>query len=435
MLLGDSGFVSRIAHALGWASTPADFPTLIFDAVGRGIVITHLALVTPLFLLLFERLASICACRRCCSKAAALGASRAQAWRRIGLPCCCARRSRCSRSMAWPCSAPTKLPLLIGAAQPSMVAVTIQRAVAGYDLAQRPLGYAMVSSVYLLMVIAGWAFPHAAPTRAAGDARMTRLKRACARLGLHAMTLVMLVPFAVLACCRWRAAGVIRTLWPSAWQFDQWRVFGDQGAALASAALHSTSLALVVAVTATVIGFFTSQAVAGHRHEQRWMALALLPYALPPVVFAIGIGQAWAALHLSGSTAGVVLAQLPFATAYAVLLCRGYWTPHTLALAELAMSLGAHGAGVVACPSAAGARYPRSVSVSNRAHVVVRFRPGAPGRRRPGRDPELQGLRIFQRGRSAPGFNGGTVAAGATGLALLCRPRPVVAGADRGPSP
>ncbi|MCC6709307.1 MAG: hypothetical protein IT492_17265 [Gammaproteobacteria bacterium] len=172
----------------------------------------------------------------------------------------------------------------------------------------------------------------------------TRLKRACARLGLHAMTLVMLVPFAVLAMLSVARSWRYPTLWPSAWQLDQWRVFGDQGAALASAALQSTTLALVVAVTATVIGFFTSQAVAGHRHEQRWMALALLPYALPPVVFAIGIGQAWAALHLSGSTAGVVLAQLPFATAYAVLLCRGYWTPHTLALAELAMSLGAHGA-------------------------------------------------------------------------------------------
>lgn len=157
------------------------------------------------------------------------------------------------------------------------------------------------------------------------------------------MTLVMLAPFALLAMLSVARSWRYPALWPSAWQLDQWRVFGEQGAALASAALRSITLALGVAVTATMIGFFASQAMAGRRHEQRWMALALLPYALPPVVFAIGIGQAWAALHLSGTTTGVVLAQLPFASAYAVLLCRGYWTAHTIALAELATSLGAHG--------------------------------------------------------------------------------------------
>lgn len=155
-LLSDSGLLSRLSHALGWTATPAAFPALIFDAAGRGIVVMHVALVTPLFLLLFDRLQEQLRVPLLMQQAQALGASRYQAWRRVALPLLLGHARPVIAVYGIALLGAYELPLLLGAAHPSMVSVTIQRALAGYDLALRPYGYAM-ASVYLALLITGWA--------------------------------------------------------------------------------------------------------------------------------------------------------------------------------------------------------------------------------------------------------------------------------------
>lgn len=157
----------------------------------------------------------------------------------------------------------------------------------------------------------------------------------------NALWVTALLPFALLVMLSVARSWRYPALWPDAWQFDAWRALGDDGAVLLGAALRSAALAMTVAVVATLIGMCASRAVVGHAHERRWMGLALLPFALPPAVFALALGQAYATLKLSGELIGVWLAQLPFATAYALLLCRGYWTGQRLALGDVALSLGA----------------------------------------------------------------------------------------------
>ena len=165
-LLGDSGFFSRLAHGLGWVATPAEFPALIFDPAGRGIVLTHLAMITPLFVLLFERLAEHARVPLLIGQAEALGATRWQAWRRIGIPLLLSQARAVIAVYGVALLGAYELPLLIGAAQPTMVSVTIARAIGGYDLAQRPLGYAM-ASVYLTLLIVAWAVLTWRPARSA----------------------------------------------------------------------------------------------------------------------------------------------------------------------------------------------------------------------------------------------------------------------------
>ncbi len=155
-LLGNSGWLSRLAYALGWLSTPAEFPALIFDAGGRGIVLAHLAMVTPLFVLLFERVADHGRLPLLMQQATALGATPWQAWHRIGMPLLLSQTRAVIAVYALALLGAYELPLLIGAAHPSMVSVTIARAIDGYDLAQRPLGYAM-ASCYLVLLIGAWA--------------------------------------------------------------------------------------------------------------------------------------------------------------------------------------------------------------------------------------------------------------------------------------
>lgn len=162
-----------------------------------------------------------------------------------------------------------------------------------------------------------------------------------AQWSAHAAALLLMLPFLLLVLWSFARSWRYPALWPSAWQFGQWQVLGEQGAELGRAALCSLSLAITVAVLATVAGFFTSHALARHRHGARWTGLALLPFAMPPVIYALCLGQAYAALDLGGRYAGVLLAQWPFAYAYGVLLCRTYWTRDSLKLGELAMALGA----------------------------------------------------------------------------------------------
>jgi putative spermidine/putrescine transport system permease protein len=154
-LLSDSGLVSRLCRALHLTATPADFPTLVFDTAGRGIVLTHLAMVTPLFVLLFQQLAAHLRLPLLLRQAEALGASRAQAWWRIALPLLLRQAQPVIAVYGLALLGAYEVPLLTGATRPAMVSVTIQRAIAGVDLAARPLGYAM-ASVYLSLLVVSW---------------------------------------------------------------------------------------------------------------------------------------------------------------------------------------------------------------------------------------------------------------------------------------
>lgn len=170
---------------------------------------------------------------------------------------------------------------------------------------------------------------------------MRAMRAAAAQLFATLLTLVIIVPFLLLLPLSVARTWRYPALWPPAWQSDQWLVFSDDGTTLALTALRSLALAATVATLATSAGFFTSHAIARHNQQRHWLALALLPFAVPPLVYALCLGQGFAALALSGHYGGVVLAQWPVAYAYAVLVCHGYWTPHSHALGELAHSLGA----------------------------------------------------------------------------------------------
>jgi putative spermidine/putrescine transport system permease protein len=156
ILFSDSGWLSRLAYALGWLHTPAEFPSLIFDPSGRGIVLTHLAMITPLFVLLFERVAEHVRLPLLMQQATALGATRWQAWQHIAIPLLLTQTRAVIAVYTLALLGAYELPLLIGAAHPSMVSVAIARAIGGYDLTQRPLGYAM-ASLYLILLIGAWA--------------------------------------------------------------------------------------------------------------------------------------------------------------------------------------------------------------------------------------------------------------------------------------
>lgn len=157
IMLGDSGVLSRLAHGLGWVNAPSAFPALLFDAGGRGIVLTHLVLVTPLFLLLFARLAEPLRLPALLEQARALGASPWQAWRRVALPLLLRQAAPVIAVYGLALFGAYEVPLMVGGARPPMISVAIAEAVQGYDLATRPHGYAMACA-YLGVLVLAWTF-------------------------------------------------------------------------------------------------------------------------------------------------------------------------------------------------------------------------------------------------------------------------------------
>jgi len=155
-VFGSSGLIARLAHAAGWIIAPEEFPVVVFDRRGLGILMTHWFMVTPCFAILLQRLLEhehIPALRE---QAHALGASPWQSLRRVALPLL-ARGSLpvCAVYGAALLTA-FEVPLAIGARYPNMIAVEIHERIGGVNLALRPQGFAMATLYLLLLTATSW---------------------------------------------------------------------------------------------------------------------------------------------------------------------------------------------------------------------------------------------------------------------------------------
>lgn len=85
LLLAQSGMLARLAHAAGWIAQPADFPALVYDRPGIGLVLAFAWKEFP-FLLLTALAVLATRGTQHEEVARTLGASPRQAWRRVTLP-------------------------------------------------------------------------------------------------------------------------------------------------------------------------------------------------------------------------------------------------------------------------------------------------------------------------------------------------------------
>jgi putative spermidine/putrescine transport system permease protein len=151
LLLGQSGFVSRVTASLGWTASPADFPALLFDPYALGVIIQYVWKEVPFVGIV--ALAILRATGRDLEAAAAtLGASAWQRFRFVTLPVLLPGVLSTAIIVFAFAFGTFEVPLLLGASYPAVLPVLAHQRYTDVDLANRPEAMALAVLTTLLVV-------------------------------------------------------------------------------------------------------------------------------------------------------------------------------------------------------------------------------------------------------------------------------------------
>lgn len=157
-LFSGAGYAARLALQLGVISEASQFPALIHDAYGLGIIVAHVGLAVPFFALLFvqvyqsERVADLT------RLAQTLGAGRWQALYRVSVPILLTKSTTNIILLFVAVLGSYEIPLLLGRQAPQMISVLTMRKYAMFDIAEKPEAFIIAllytGLVLLLLILA-----------------------------------------------------------------------------------------------------------------------------------------------------------------------------------------------------------------------------------------------------------------------------------------
>ncbi|HEX4966310.1 MAG TPA: ABC transporter permease subunit [Thermoanaerobaculia bacterium] len=148
------------------------------------------------------------------------------------------------------------------------------------------------------------------------------------------------LPLAVLAVLSFAGSWPFPDVLPSRWTASRWLdVLAGRGGLAASFGI-SIFVSTCVALLSTALGFVTSKHVAYHHRRRALLFLAYVPFALSPVILGVCLLYVAIEAGLSGTVAGVILAQTIFAYGFAIVLFHGLWSPRMRAFEDLVRTLG-----------------------------------------------------------------------------------------------
>jgi putative spermidine/putrescine transport system permease protein len=150
--LAKSGLLSRIGYQLGFIKEINDFPVLIKDAYGMGIIFTSVLLITPFFIILFSNLYQSEKIASYVNLAKTLGASNRQILQKVMVPILLKRASITIYLFVIFVMGSYEVPLLLGRQNPQMISVAVLQKIQRFNLYDMPQGYAM-SMLYVLLIM------------------------------------------------------------------------------------------------------------------------------------------------------------------------------------------------------------------------------------------------------------------------------------------
>jgi len=150
-LYSASGFVSRLFYHLGIINDLHQFPPLVNDELGIGILFTHIGMATPFFYLLFANLYHQERVEEYSALAATLGTPPRQVFRRVIAPILIRRAQPTLLLYLLFAFGSYEIPLLVGPSSPRMLSVLAIQKLQMFDISQVPLAY-VINLLYLGIV-------------------------------------------------------------------------------------------------------------------------------------------------------------------------------------------------------------------------------------------------------------------------------------------
>ncbi|WP_338868305.1 ABC transporter permease subunit [Spirosoma sp. SC4-14] len=156
-LLSGSGWLARLAFAVGFIETPDQFPELIQDGFGIGIILAQVVVAFPFFTLLFRSLYADARLDELHNLTRTLGAGQTQFNTRVAIPILLRRSAPTLVLYGVATTGAYDIPLVLGRNYPQMLSVFITTRLQRFDLAELPMGYlAGFVLTLLLMAVIYW---------------------------------------------------------------------------------------------------------------------------------------------------------------------------------------------------------------------------------------------------------------------------------------
>ena len=150
--LSKAGFISRIAFHLGLIDQLESFPDLVNDTFGIGVILAHVLLAVPFFVLYFMNLITNEQILSHVEMAKTLGAGATATLWRVTLPLLLRRAWSTILLYAIFIMGSYEIPLILGRQSPQMISVMTVRNLKHFDLTNIPQAYIM-AALYTLFIL------------------------------------------------------------------------------------------------------------------------------------------------------------------------------------------------------------------------------------------------------------------------------------------
>lgn len=160
------------------------------------------------------------------------------------------------------------------------------------------------------------------------------------KLLLAVFLALMVLPFAYLPLLSLASHWRYPNLLPEAISTANWQSALTSGSGIAGSLCLSVLLSVGVAFIVTIGGFVLGKIIAAHSQRARFQAIAYLPYAFSPVIYAYCLQFFFLKADLSGSVEGVLLAQILLLLPFGVLFFSSHWDERLHAMEQLTLTLG-----------------------------------------------------------------------------------------------
>jgi putative spermidine/putrescine transport system permease protein len=160
------------------------------------------------------------------------------------------------------------------------------------------------------------------------------------KISITFLLLIFLQPLLVLLYLSFSTQWHYPSLFAHPFTTQHWQTLLSESSALIKSIGISIMISTLVSFVATGMGFFISRGIAYYTKSRWWLTSAYFPYVIAPVVLAVMLNFYFLKMGLTGTFAGILLAQLLITIPYSVIFFHSFWSSTILEREYLVATLG-----------------------------------------------------------------------------------------------